>query len=279
MGCLPNRLTCIILTWSYSRCLYIEFVHDGRQDTLFACLEHAFAYFGAVPAEILSDNMTPMVLAHPPEGPVQWHPRFFDFARFHGFEPKAARPYRGQTKGKVERPIRYLRENFWPRVHRIEGLDDLNRQVMHWVTTVADVRIHQTTHERPVDRRAADVAAGTAWVDTRRFWYGEEIVRPVYADGYIRWAGHLWAVGYDWIGKDVVLQRRVEGGVRIAHGNQVLHEYPEPTLPHAVMGDPGPIPTLRSSQGPAPSSRGVHYVVGPTVVERPLSDYEAVIPS
>lgn len=91
-----------IFTLSYSRCLSIEFVHDTRQDTLFHCLEHAFAAFGTVPAQILSDNMTPMVIAHPPGGPVTWHPRFTAFADFHGFDPKAAPPYRGQTKGKVD---------------------------------------------------------------------------------------------------------------------------------------------------------------------------------
>ena len=145
------------------------------------------------------------------DGPIQWHPRYAAFAAFHGFTPKAARPYRGQTKGNVERPVRYVRDNFWPRVRRIEGLDDLNHQVSTGIYTVADVRIHGTTHERPVDRRAVDVAGFIAWSGTHRFWYGEEMVRRVYTDGYVRWDGHAWAVGYDWIGQDVTVQRRPDG--------------------------------------------------------------------
>ncbi|NMP22049.1 IS21 family transposase [Sulfobacillus harzensis] len=240
-----------ILTLSYSRCLYIEFVHDTRQDTLFTCLEHAFATFGGVPTEILSDNMTPMVVAHPVDGPVLWHPRFAAFAAFHGFTPKAARPYRGQTKGKVERPVRYVRDNFWPRVQRIEGLDDLNHQVVTWVRTVADVRVHGTIHERPTDRRAADVAGCTPWSGAHRFWYGEELVRRVHTDGYVRWAGHAWAVGYDWIGQQVVVQRRPGGGVVIRVGDRILHEYPAPVHPHTVVGSPGPLPTpSRTRTGP-----------------------------
>jgi transposase len=267
-----------ILTLRYSRCLYIEFVHDTRQDTLFTCLEHAFAAFGGVPAEILSDNMTPMVLSHPIEGPVVWHPRFAAFAVFHGFTPRAARPYRGQTKGKVERPVRYVRENFWPRVHRIEGLDDLNHQVATWIRTVADVRVHGTTHERPRDRRAADVAACTPWSATHSFTYGEELVRRVHADGYVRWAGHLWAVGYDWIGQPVIIQRRPGGGVVIRVGERVLHDYPAPAHPHAVIGSPGPMPTLaRTPAKPAPNSRGLHHVVAPDVEQRSLADYEQVL--
>ena len=95
-----------VYTLSDSRCLYVEFVRDTTQDTLLACLEHAFAAFGGVPEEILSDNMPPMVLQHPRGGPVTWHARFLDFARFPGFVPKAAEAYRAQTKGQAERPTR-----------------------------------------------------------------------------------------------------------------------------------------------------------------------------
>ena len=267
-----------IYTLSYSRCLYIEFVHDTRQDTLFACLEHVFATFGSVPSTILSDNMTPMVIAHPVDGPIQWHPRFAAFAAFHGFTPKAARPYRGQTKGKVERPVRYVRDNFWPRVRRIEGIEDLNRQVATWIQTVADVRIHGTTHERPVDRRAADVAACAAWPASHRFWYGEEIVRRVYNDGYVCWDGHRWAVGYDWMGQEVIVQRRPTGGIVIRQGDRVLREYPAPTQAHAVVGTPGPLPPPpRTRSGPAPRSRGLHQAVAPDVEQRALAAYEEVL--
>ncbi len=82
-----------ILTLSYSRCLYIEFVHDTRQDTLFACLEYGFAAFGGVPREILSDNMTPMVLA-----PIRWTARSSGIPamprsrRFMGSRPKRPAP-------------------------------------------------------------------------------------------------------------------------------------------------------------------------------------------
>jgi len=266
-----------VLTLSYSRCLYIEFVHDGRQDTLFGCLERAFASFGSVPHELLSDNMKPMVIAHPPQGAVEWHPRFLDFMRFHGIEPHVAEPYRPQTKGKVERPIRYIRGNFWPRVRQIVDLADLNRQVAHWVATVADVRLHATLHMRPIDRRAEDVAAGTPWQD-RPFWYGEEMVRSVYADGYVRWEGHTWAVGYAWIGQEVLVQRRPGGGIVIRHGDQVLQEYPAPATDHALVGDPGPMPAKSSRPRPAASSRGTHQAVAATEVQtRSLAAYEAVV--
>ena len=93
-----RKLYIFAYTMGYSRRMYIEFVHDQRPETLFACLEHAFAYFECVPGTILSDNMTPMVVSHPFDGEVVWNPRFAAFAAFHGFRPKAARPYRARTK-------------------------------------------------------------------------------------------------------------------------------------------------------------------------------------
>ncbi len=97
-----HPLYIFIYTMSFSRRMYIEFVHDQRQSTLLSCLEHAFAYFGCVPESILSDNMKPMVIDHPRTGEIVWNSRFVAFSEFHGFRPKAARPYRAKTKGYVK---------------------------------------------------------------------------------------------------------------------------------------------------------------------------------
>ena len=76
---------------------------------------------------------------------------FLRFARHWSFTPRACRPYRAQTKGKVERPVRYLRGNFvYGRTFLHDA--DLDQQRRHWLERVANVRVHGTTHERPRDR-------------------------------------------------------------------------------------------------------------------------------
>jgi hypothetical protein len=67
-----------------------------------------------------------------------------DFARHYSFQPKACRPYRAKTKGKVERPFRYIREDFFL-ARSFRNLDDLNAQLRHWLDTVANPRVHATT--------------------------------------------------------------------------------------------------------------------------------------
>lgn len=76
---------------------------------------------------------------------------FLRFARHWGFRPRACRPYRARTKGKVERPIRYLRERFLYG-RSFAGDADLNAQALRWLESVANVRLHRTTGERPIDR-------------------------------------------------------------------------------------------------------------------------------
>src|SRR5262249_41147225 len=76
---------------------------------------------------------------------------FLRFARHWDFRPRACRPYRAQTKGKVERPVRDVRGNFvYGRIFVHDA--DLDQQRRHWLEHVANVRVHGTTGERPRGR-------------------------------------------------------------------------------------------------------------------------------
>jgi transposase len=77
-------------------------------------------------------------------GHIIYNRTLLDFARHYGFLPKACRPYRPKTKGKVERPFRYVREDFFLG-GQFRDLEDLNAQLHHWLDTVANVRVHATT--------------------------------------------------------------------------------------------------------------------------------------
>ena len=85
---------------------------------------------------------------------------FLRFAAHWGFMPSSCRPYRAQSKGKVERPIRYIRESFFYG-RTFANDDDLNEQAARWLEGTANVRRHATTGERPVDRYRARRAGGS----------------------------------------------------------------------------------------------------------------------
>jgi transposase len=160
-----NRLSVFVATLGWSRAAYVEFVSDERVETLIEAHENAFLAFGGTPREVLYDNMRTVVLERHRYGPGRhrFHPGFLDFARHCGFRPRLCAPYRAQTKGKVERFIRYLRESFYvPLASRLaqEGLvvdrETANLAGRRWLREVANARVHGTTGEVPAERLALE---------------------------------------------------------------------------------------------------------------------------
>lgn len=115
--------------------------------------------FGFPIPDLLFDQMRAVVVRdlRLEGGPLVENAEFLRFAAHWDFRPRACRPYRAQTKGKVERPIRYIRQDFFYG-RSFAGDADLNEQALLWLRTVANVRIHGTTGERPVDRLALEQA-------------------------------------------------------------------------------------------------------------------------
>jgi transposase len=146
-----RRLYCFLMTLGWSRAMYLEFTVSMDIAWWLRCHVHAFHYLGGVTKEILHDNLKTAVISHSRNEAVRWTPRYLDLADYYGFTPRACRPYRAQTKGKVESGVRYVRGNFWPGL-RYTDLADLNDQGLSWLNRVANVRIHGTTGVVPFDR-------------------------------------------------------------------------------------------------------------------------------
>ena len=145
-----RKLYAFALVEANSRMLFLEFTHSQSFETFARCHIHAFSAMGGVSREIAYDNLATAVAEH--DGRlVRFLPRFLGFAREFGFFPRACNPAAGWEKGKVERAIGYVRQNFWP-LREFTDLDDLNRQARQWLAEVANQRQHRETRERPIDR-------------------------------------------------------------------------------------------------------------------------------
>jgi transposase len=101
----PGRVQLFVFTLGYSRRLFTRGYPNERLATLRDGHERAFRHFGGVPLSCLYDNPRTLVLGRS-ENKVLWHPLFEDFARYYGFTPRACRPYRARTKGKVESGVK-----------------------------------------------------------------------------------------------------------------------------------------------------------------------------
>ena len=134
----------------YSRMRYVEFTKRCDMHSFLRCMMNAFMYFGGIPKVVLTDRMKTVVLGIGDNLKPRWHPRFEDFAASFGFIPKVCRVRRPQTKGKVERLVHFVKQNFFPG-RRFTDLEDLNRQARGWCDRV-NRRTHGTTGEIPIQR-------------------------------------------------------------------------------------------------------------------------------
>jgi len=195
-----KKLYCFLMVLGYSRMRYIEFVADMNTDTMIHCHINAFRYFGGYPEEILYDNMKQVVVKRMlKQEDSTLNRQFEDFAGFYGFKPILCRPYRGQTKGKVERTVQFVRDNFMVGI-RYESLDDLNGQALAWCNKV-NGKSHATTGELPFDRLKAEGLS-----PIRREYIIDRInLRRVQKDCLISYAGNQYSVPSEYVGKDVAV--------------------------------------------------------------------------
>lgn len=195
-----KKLYCFLMILGYSRMRYIEFVTDMSTTTLIKCHINAFRYFGGYPEEILYDNMKQVVVKRMmKQSESELNKQFEDFAGFYGYKPVLCRPYRGQTKGKVERTVRYVRENFMVGI-KYSSLADLNSQAHAWCNKI-NVKIHGTTNERPIDRLAEENL-----LPLKREYIIDKInLRRVEKDCLISYAGNKYSVPAEYVGRDVTV--------------------------------------------------------------------------
>ncbi len=136
----------------HSRHIVARFgLHQDLQ-TLLRCHMAAFAAIDGVPIEILYDRMKTAVTGEDDQGHIIYNRSLLALAKHYGFHPRACRPYRAKTKGKVERPFSYIRKDFFL-ARTFRNLDDLNAQLHDWLGSVANVRLHATTQNAPRQSR------------------------------------------------------------------------------------------------------------------------------
>ena len=195
-----RKLYCFLMVLGYSRMRYIEFVTDMSTNTLIRCHQNAFRYFNGYPEEILYDNMKQVVVKRLlRQEDSTLNRQFEDSAGFYGFKPILCRPYRGQTKGKVERTVAFVRDNFMTGI-RYSSLDGLNGQAIAWCNKV-NGRPHSTTGEIPFERLGKEHLSPLS----RQYLIEKINLRRVEKDCLISYAGNKYSVPAEYVGKDAAV--------------------------------------------------------------------------
>ena len=149
VGNTRRRLSFFVMVLAFSRQMFVEFTVSQTMEHFLACHEHGFAALGE-PSKIMVDNLKSAVLQRLAGAAPVFNPRYLDFARHHGFAIEACNVARGNEKGRVESGVGYVKKNF---LHGLELTDfsTIHAAAQVWLDTIANVRVHGETQQRPVD--------------------------------------------------------------------------------------------------------------------------------
>jgi transposase len=269
-----------VLILGYCRALYAELVRRCTLETFLDCHIRAFEYLGGVPAEILYDNMKHVVTRRG-GGQVEFNIEFMHFAHHYGFKPRACPPYGPWVKGKVERPVDYIRESFW-RGYEFGAIPNANGDLRQWLDTVANRRVHGT-HHQPVGERWQQERGHLGPLPAAGYDTSLKIYRKVYKDCLISYDTNCYQLPHRVVGKKVLL--KIKGGlIRFFDDDRLLASYPLAEGKHQTIGNSLFTEQLRAdrlqqrrkygrSKGQA--TRGLSDgSLFPQVMYRPLADYE-----
>jgi hypothetical protein len=254
----------------YSRMLFIRFTAAMNLAPLLDSHQQAFAYLGGWPQVIRYDNLKQIRL-----GPGHWNEAFLDFTRHYGFTPKTHRPYRPRTKGKVERAVAYVKDNFL-RGRTFADLEDLNAQGRAWLEQTAKVRTPATTGPRPVDLLPRETLTPVGRVPAYR--YLDPVRRTVSYEALVHYRGSRYSVPPAFAGQ--VVEVAASGGqIVIRAQDTVIAEHRQAAQAGQCLVARPHVEELwkvTHEQTRKPSDSGMSLQAAPEVLRVDLRCYEEV---
>ena len=199
------KAACFAMVCHHCGKSYIEFFPNAKQENLFIGMVHAFTCMG-VPQFVLTDNMKSVVTCRDAQGQPVWNNEYAAFMKTVGFETKLCKPRHPFTKGKVERLVRYVKDNFLAgRV--FTTITDLNIEAIRWCNT-QNTRYHRSLDCVPNDKHAdscMQVATELRKTLAVTFYLCPE--RRISFDGFVHYEGRRFGVPYWYTEKTCRIRR------------------------------------------------------------------------
>lgn len=248
----------------HSRWLWGRFVASQNLQSVLRCHIAAFDAMDGAPEEVLYDRMKTAVIGEDEAGVITYNPALVALLSHYGAGPRACRPYRAKTKGKIERPFRYIRQDFFL-ARTFRNMDDLNAQFDAWRAEVANPRVHATTR-RVVDEAFAEELPNLKPLPAIPYNAVLTVERRVSKDGMISVGGNFYSV------PDTTRRRTLEvhhhaAELQIFEDGQLIARHPVLEGKSRRRVDPA----HRKAPPPRPA-----LPAQPQGLRRPLDFYDAV---
>jgi transposase len=152
VGATTRKVSVFVAVLCYSRLLFIEFTLSQRKEEFYRGLVHALEFFGGSPRAVIFDNLKAAVL-NGSGSAACLHPEFLALCGYFCLQPVPCERRDPESKGLVEGGVRYVKHNALAgRAEELTRFEDYLALAPLWRDQVANVRLHETTRERPVDR-------------------------------------------------------------------------------------------------------------------------------
>jgi transposase len=261
IGRAQRRLSCFVITLSYSRALYLEFFFDQKVESFLRGHVNAFADWQGVPRTLLYDNLKSAVLERYGDN-IRFHPRLTELSAHYHFAAQPCRVGAGNQKGRVERVIRYIRESFFA-ARPFTTLEDFNRQALQWRDREAHTRLwpggdHRTVVEAFEEEKPRLLPLPVHAFDT-------DTIVPVRSEKtiYVRFDKNDYSIPPEAVGRQLTLAaskstvRILDGSLEIArHRRSYDRKQPilDPAHQEALLAE------KKKAEGSTPRGRLVNAV-------------------
>lgn len=270
-----------VATLGHSRRVHVRAFRHEKQESWFIGLESAFTTFGGVPEVVLMDNARALIVRHDTVSrQVTFNDKLIAFAKHWGFGPRACAPYRARTKGKTERGVGYVKKNAIAG-RAFETWEAFEAHLAQWEREIANVRVHGTTGEAPIERFQRDEAHRLKPLNDRPpFGTLRELTRVVGNDCAVEVDTNNYSVPWRLIGERVAVivaagEIRIRHGVREVAVHKQVDGRRQRVIDRAhldgVAGGAGAVCRREVVVPPPPLSSP------PPALLRPLAEYEAAI--
>jgi transposase len=223
IGTTTRKVSVFVAVLCYSRLTFIEFALSQRKEEFYRCLVHALEFFGGSPRAVIFDNLKAAVLNGSGRASC-FHPEFLALCGYFCLQPIACERRDPESKGITEDGVRYVKHNALAgRAEELIRFEDYLALAPYWRDQVANVRIHETTRERPIDRFERERALLRP-LPTIPFDTDEIVPAVVTPHARVNFDGNRYSTPPQWVRRPVII-RANRDEVRVLHEGQVVAQH------------------------------------------------------
>jgi len=254
VGRARRPLMAFVMVLSWSRRIFLRFFLDARMESFLRGHVGAFEAWGGLPRVLLYDNLKSAVLERQGDA-IRFHPTLLEFAGRYRYEPRPVAVARGNEKGRVERAIRYIRDNFFA-ARSFTDLDDLNRQADAWCLGIADDRLCPQDKSLTVKQAFVQEQPRLLALPDNPYPLEERLAVTVGKTPYVRFDLNDYTVPHTQVRKTLTVVAD-PGRVRVLDGQEVVASHPRSYDKGAQIEDPAHIAELVCRKGQAREQKGM----------------------